>query len=97
MAAEFRQVRAELDFFAVCRTPERACEVTLQPIDRFDLDAAIIFSDILVVVQVWLDCTRASHHSTSHHIIHRHWGLPSRWYRARFECRVIVVEHAFSA
>jgi len=35
----------------VCRTPERACEVTLQPIDRFPLDAAIIFSDILVVPQ----------------------------------------------
>ena len=39
------------DFFSVCRTPELACAVTIQPIDRFPLDAAIIFSDILVVPQ----------------------------------------------
>ena len=48
---EFRAVRAEHDFFSVCRTPELACEVTLQPLRRFPLDAAIIFSDILVVPQ----------------------------------------------
>lgn len=35
----------------MCRTPEAACEVTLQPIDRYPLDASIIFSDILVVPQ----------------------------------------------
>jgi uroporphyrinogen decarboxylase len=44
-------MRAETDFFAVCRTPELATEITLQPIRRFPLDAAIIFSDILVVLQ----------------------------------------------
>lgn len=48
---EYRALRAEEAFFDVCRTPELAAEVTLQPIDRFPLDAAIIFSDILVVPQ----------------------------------------------
>ena len=49
---EFQDIRKENDFFKICRTPELACEVTLQPIDRFNLDAAIIFSDILVIPQV---------------------------------------------
>jgi len=48
---EFQEVRAENEFFHVCRTPELACEVTMQPIRRFDLDASIIFSDILVIPQ----------------------------------------------
>ena len=48
---EFRKVREQHDFFTICQTPELACEITLQPISRFDLDAAIIFSDILVVPQ----------------------------------------------
>ena len=48
---EFREMRGEADFFRVCRTPSLACEVTMQPLRRFPLDAAIIFSDILVVPQ----------------------------------------------
>lgn len=41
-----------MDFFDKCRTPHLACHITLQPLARFELDAAIIFSDILVVLQV---------------------------------------------
>jgi uroporphyrinogen decarboxylase len=48
---EYRAVRADHPFFEVCETPALAAEVTLQPIDRFPLDAAIIFSDILVIPQ----------------------------------------------
>ncbi|KAL6264768.1 hypothetical protein P5V15_004866 [Pogonomyrmex californicus] len=48
---EFREVRSRHDFFSICQTPELACQVTLQPIKRFDLDASIIFSDILVIPQ----------------------------------------------
>ena len=48
---EFREVRQHHDFFSICRSPDLASEITLQPIKRFNLDAAIIFSDILVVPQ----------------------------------------------
>uniref|UniRef100_A0A8C5QLW5 Uroporphyrinogen decarboxylase n=1 Tax=Leptobrachium leishanense TaxID=445787 RepID=A0A8C5QLW5_9ANUR len=48
---EFRETRAGQDFFASCRNPEICCELTLQPLRRFPLDAAIIFSDILVIPQ----------------------------------------------
>lgn len=48
---EFREERAKCDFFTMCQTPELSCKVTLQPLKRFPLDAAIIFSDILVIPQ----------------------------------------------
>src|SRR5688572_19180556 len=46
----YRAVRARASFLELCRTPELACEVTLQPIDEFGFDAAILFSDILITL-----------------------------------------------
>jgi uroporphyrinogen decarboxylase len=46
---EYRAVRAKTDFLTLCKTPELAAEVTIQPVDIIGVDAAIIFSDILVV------------------------------------------------
>ncbi len=47
---EYRQVRAKAgSFLNLCTNPELACEVTLQPVERFDFDAAILFSDILTI------------------------------------------------
>lgn len=47
---EYRASRAEAgDFMGLCTNPEKACEVTLQPLERYPLDAAILFSDILTI------------------------------------------------
>ena len=45
---EYREVRKNVEFTELCESPKLAAEVTLQPLKRFDLDAAIIFSDILI-------------------------------------------------
>ncbi len=47
---EYRAARERAgDFMSLCRNPQQACEVTLQPLERYPLDAAILFSDILTI------------------------------------------------
>ena len=47
---EYKATRAQAgDFMSLCKNAELACEVTLQPLERFELDAAILFSDILTI------------------------------------------------
>ncbi len=48
---EFMAIKEKYDFFTRCRTPELASEITVQPIRRYGMDAAILFSDILVIPQ----------------------------------------------
>lgn len=48
---EYRALRERYDILEIIKTPELACEVTLQPMNAFDLDAAIIFADILTVLE----------------------------------------------
>jgi uroporphyrinogen decarboxylase len=48
---EYMVLREKYGFFERCQTPELACEITLQPVDIIGVDAAILFSDILVVPQ----------------------------------------------
>ncbi len=46
---EYRAIREKTDFLGLCKTPELASEVTVQPVDIIGVDAAILFSDILVI------------------------------------------------
>lgn len=48
---EFMELRKKYDFFTRCQSPELASEITVQPIRRYGMDAAILFSDILVIPQ----------------------------------------------
>jgi uroporphyrinogen decarboxylase len=48
---QYQAVRANVDFLSLCKTPELAAEVTLQPIEILGVDAAILFSDILIPVE----------------------------------------------
>jgi uroporphyrinogen decarboxylase len=49
--AEYRAVRAHHSLLEICKRPELAAEVTLQPVDRLGVDAAILFADILLIVE----------------------------------------------
>jgi uroporphyrinogen decarboxylase len=48
---EYRALRKRYSFLEMCKNPELAAQVTLQPIEKFKLDAAIIFSDILIPLE----------------------------------------------
>src|SRR5947199_2504234 len=48
---DYIKLRDKYDFFTRVQTPELACEITLQPVEQVGVDAAIIFSDILVIPQ----------------------------------------------
>ena len=48
---EYRAIRKQASFLEVCHDPDLACEVTMQPLRRFDLDAAILFSDIMIPIE----------------------------------------------
>src|SRR2546430_7270951 len=48
---EYRAMRERFGFLELCRNPEAAAEVTLQPVDRLGVDAAILFADILLLVE----------------------------------------------
>src|SRR5438045_479959 len=49
---DYMKLKEKYDFFTRIQTPELACEITLQPVEQVGVDAAIIFSDILVIPQV---------------------------------------------
>jgi len=50
---EYQAVRSKIDFLTLCKTPELAAQLTLQPVDILGVDAAIIFSDILLVAEAF--------------------------------------------
>lgn len=74
---EYKKIREETgSFLDLCYNPEKSAEVTLQPIDRFDLDAAIIFSDILTIPHsLGLDVSFEKNHGPKVEIIDDNEGL----------------------
>src|SRR5881275_3761840 len=48
---EYRAIRARHGFLELCKTPQAAAEVTLQPVERLGVDGAILFADILLIVE----------------------------------------------
>jgi uroporphyrinogen decarboxylase len=48
---EYRAIRSRLGFLELCRNPDAAAEVTIQPVERLGVDAAILFADILLIVE----------------------------------------------
>lgn len=64
---EYHTIRSKSDFFSICRTPKLACEITLQPLRRFEtLDACIIFS-VSARISIWVlpGCIRGCVHVPS--------------------------------
>ena len=49
--SQYQQIREKMDFLTLCKTPEMAAKVTLQPVDVLGVDAAILFSDILTLIE----------------------------------------------
>jgi len=55
---QYRRIRKRVDFLTLCKTPELAAEVTIQPVDALGVDAAILFSDILIPVEAMGTCLK---------------------------------------